>query len=112
MLPEDSGTPRGGIFRHYAGATAEVKLFRLFGTEPAGVDSGRHMVRAILFDLGDTLLDFLNLDNDLLAKQGAAAGYEYLRKAGCRVPSQERYYRTNLASIRWALIRCKFNGRE
>jgi putative hydrolase of the HAD superfamily len=70
------------------------------------------MVRAILFDLGDTLLDFAKMDNDEIAAAGSAAAYERLQKAGCKLPSLRRYRKANIASIRWALIRSKLNGRE
>ncbi len=70
------------------------------------------MVRAILFDLGDTLLDFEKMDNDRISREGASAAYELLRGAGCKLPSVDRYRRANVASIRWALIRSKLNGRE
>jgi|HubBroStandDraft_1064217.scaffolds.fasta_scaffold72492_2 FMN phosphatase YigB (HAD superfamily) len=70
------------------------------------------MVQAVLFDLGDTLLDFAKMDNDRIAQEGASGAYERLRKAGCKLPSLNRYRRANIASIRWALIRHKLNGRE
>ncbi|MGA3067451.1 MAG: HAD family hydrolase, partial [Tepidisphaeraceae bacterium] len=70
------------------------------------------MVRAVLFDLGDTLLDFKDLNNGLLAKQGAEAGWEHLRASGCPVPSLKKYRSANFASLRWALIRSRFHYRE
>jgi HAD superfamily hydrolase (TIGR01549 family) len=70
------------------------------------------MVQAILFDLGDTLLDFKKMENRVVVREGSAIAYERLKRAGCRLPSLGRFRRVNVATIRWALIRNKFNGRE
>jgi HAD superfamily hydrolase (TIGR01549 family) len=70
------------------------------------------MVRAILFDLGDTLLNFQPLNTRAIVRQGAAEAYQRLRELGCRLPSCDRYRKRNIASVRWALIRGWLTGRE
>ena len=59
-------------------------------------------IEAILFDLGDTLLDFGKVDIDGLFSEGARLAYDYLQRLGAadRLPSFEEYRRSNILSIR------------
>ncbi len=70
------------------------------------------MVQAILFDLGDTLLDFRPLDTKSIAKQGVLATYQHLEQAGVRLPSMKRYHSACLWAVRRGLVWSKIRGRE
>ena len=54
----------------------------LLRTEEAHNNSPR-VVRGILFDLGDTLVDFGPIDTTALFARGARLAYGYLRRLGC-----------------------------
>ena len=49
--------------------------------------------RAVLFDLGDTLLDFEPMDTRALFRQAARATHDVLAGRGIVVPDFERYAR-------------------
>ena len=51
------------------------------------------MVKAVLFDLGSTLLEFENQPWDDLLRQGIAAVYNALSIHGAALPSDELFYR-------------------
>jgi HAD superfamily hydrolase (TIGR01549 family) len=70
------------------------------------------MVRAILFDLGDTLVDFRPLDTKALIAQGAAASYARLREVGCRLPSLRRYRWGNVVAVQTGLFWSRIRRRE
>jgi putative hydrolase of the HAD superfamily len=70
------------------------------------------MVRAILFDLGDTLLDFRPLDTKSIVRKGAIASYQRLREAGCKLPSLGRYRRGHVVATNTSLVWSKIRGRE
>jgi len=66
-------------------------------------------IRGILFDLGDTLLDFGPVDTIELFEQGARRTYEYLQQRGLDLPPFSQYHRKQLRAIRrayaWSHIR-------
>jgi HAD superfamily hydrolase (TIGR01549 family) len=70
------------------------------------------MIRAVLFDLGDTLLDFEPVDSRALFRRGATKTYEYLQRKGCKLPPFENYCRRQLRAIRWAYFWAKLTRRE
>jgi putative hydrolase of the HAD superfamily len=70
------------------------------------------MFRAILFDLGDTLLDFQPLDVRGLIAEGARQSYLRLEQMGLKLPPLDRYRRRHVAAVRWALIWAKIRNRE
>jgi len=69
-------------------------------------------VNGILFDLGDTLLDFGNVDIPLLFEAGAQLAYDYLGKLGRPLPAFARYHRRQLWAIRWNYFKSRFTRRE
>ncbi|MHC4575320.1 MAG: hypothetical protein ACYS76_14520, partial [Planctomycetota bacterium] len=57
-------------------------------------------VKAVLFDLGETLLNFGKVNSGKLFRQGARLSYDFLRNLGQPVGSFELYCRRNLISLR------------
>jgi len=70
------------------------------------------MFRAILFDLGDTLLDFRPLDIKAIIAEGARESYSRLQQNGLRLPSLGRYRRGHVMATRWGMIYARIRGRE
>ncbi len=69
-------------------------------------------IRAILFDLGDTLLDFAPMDTRQVFRDGAKRTYEELR---ARLPyglSFDDYCNRQFRAVRWAYFWSKLRGRE
>lgn len=61
-------------------------------------------IKAILFDLGETLLNFGRVNTTRLFRQGARASYDFLKSCGQSVGSFEYYCLRNLVSLyvrRW-----------
>ncbi len=74
-------------------------------------------IRAIFFDLGDTLVDFGKVNIEEMFLKGARLAYEYLHSGGFTIPSFRAYHRRNLVSIRFnvvlsAITRREFNSRD
>lgn len=69
-------------------------------------------VKGILFDLGDTLIDFGEVDTLELFEQGARLTYDYLKQLGQPLPSFARYHRRQLRAIRWAYLKSRLTRRE
>jgi len=71
------------------------------------------MIKAVLCDLGDTLINFHEIDVFKAFVQGARETYKYLTdELHLSVPSFGRYRRYQQWSIRWAYIKSKFTGKE
>ena len=69
-------------------------------------------IRGILFDLGDTLLDFGEVDALKLFRNGAVLGYRYLEQIGQPLPTFRRYHRRQLRAVRWNYLKSRITGRE
>lgn len=69
-------------------------------------------LRAILFDLGDTLLDFGPVDTLGLFEQGARLTYAYLKELKVELPTFSAYHRQQLRAIRWAYLKSHLLRRE
>jgi len=69
-------------------------------------------VRGILFDLGDTLLDFGEVDVLRLFRSGAELAYGYLQSLGQPLPSFGRFHRRQLWAIRWRYLISRITRRE
>jgi HAD superfamily hydrolase (TIGR01662 family) len=65
-------------------------------------------VKAILFDLGETLINFGKVNTAALFKDGARCSYEFLKQSGQNVCGFRRYYLRNTFAIRvmyaWSYI--------
>jgi putative hydrolase of the HAD superfamily len=65
-------------------------------------------VKAILFDLGETLINFGKIDTGRLFKESARCSYEFLRQTGQPVCGFQRYYLRNVFALRvmyaWSYI--------
>jgi HAD superfamily hydrolase (TIGR01549 family) len=70
------------------------------------------MLRAILFDLGDTLIDFEPMDTRAVFRQAAAATYQFLRDRGHVLPEFDVYCRRQFRAVRWAYFWAKVRSRE
>jgi len=66
----------------------------------------------ILFDLGDTILNFGKVDVKDLFEKGARRAYAYLDRIGQPVPSFAKFHRRQLWSIRWSYLVSHFTRRE
>jgi len=64
------------------------------------LDSGRE-IKAVLFDLGETLLDFGKVKTTRLFRQGARLSYDYLKSCGQPVGNFEYYCWSNLIALRF-----------
>ncbi len=69
-------------------------------------------IEGILFDLGDTLIDFGPIDTIEIFEQGARSTYEYLRELGEPVPPFGQYHRGQLRAIRLAYLVSRVTRRE
>ena len=72
-------------------------------------------IKAVLFDLGNTLLDFETAHVEQIFEVGSHRVYDYLQAKGYRLPSFNNYHRRQLRRILWRvgiarLIRRDFNG--
>jgi HAD superfamily hydrolase (TIGR01549 family) len=67
---------------------------------------------AILFDLGDTLLDFGRVDLHALFDQGGKLAYEFLQNDGLALPHFAEYARKHLWAIRLQAAWSFLTGRE
>jgi len=69
-------------------------------------------LRGILFDLGDTLLNFGKVDVLGLFKQGASRAYDYLQSLGQPLMPFPTFYRKQVWAIRWAYFKSRITRRE
>lgn len=69
-------------------------------------------IQGILFDLGDTLVDFGDVDVPRLFEAGTRLAYEQLQAWGQPVPPFARYHRRQLWGIRWHYFKSHLTGRE
>jgi len=60
-----------------------------------------HEIKAVLFDLGETLLDFGKVKTTRLFRQGARLSYDFLESSGQKVGNFEYYCWSNLIALRF-----------
>lgn len=70
------------------------------------------MIEAVLFDLGDTLLDFDPLPRRQLFESAAHATYDHLKGQGCNLPTFKKYFGLHIRAVQWAYIWASLRGRE
>ena len=71
-------------------------------------------IKAVLFDLGETLLNYGEVEVDDLFKRGAQQTYQYLAKLPCRkqLPDFTRYHRRHVRFIKWHVVWATLSRRE
>lgn len=69
-------------------------------------------IKGILFDLGETLLDFGKVDVVGKFEAGARLAYQYLKGLGQPLPPFARFHRRQLWAIRWNYFKSRFTKRE
>jgi len=69
-------------------------------------------IKSILFDLGDTLLDFGKVDIPSMFESGARLAYDYLSRLNMSLPPFARYHRQQLWAIRWNVLVSRVIRRE
>ena len=70
------------------------------------------MIKAILFDFGDTIFTFGKVDTIAMFKEGARLTYDYLKSAGVKLPSFRRYLYVNLACIYLRVAYSALSGKD
>ena len=69
-------------------------------------------IKAILFDLGDTLLDFGPVDTLKLFGEGARQAYTYLQQLDQPLPTFAKFHRRQLRAVQWQLLKSHVVRRE
>jgi HAD superfamily hydrolase (TIGR01509 family) len=70
------------------------------------------MLNAILFDLGDTLLDFEQMHSREVFEQAGRQTYDWLQKRGHSLPPFRTYFRSQVWAVRWAYLWSTIRRRE
>jgi HAD superfamily hydrolase (TIGR01509 family) len=69
-------------------------------------------IKGILFDLGDTLIDFGKVDVPTLFEAGARMAYDYLTNLQKALPVFVDYHRRQLRAVRWNYLKSRITRRE
>lgn len=69
-------------------------------------------IKGVIFDLGDTLLDFGKVDVTALFEAGGRLTYGYMEDHGFAMPPFGVYYRRQLRAIRWSYFKSRVTRRE
>lgn len=69
-------------------------------------------IKAVLFDLGDTLLNFGRINTTHLFRQGARLSYDFLKNMSCPVGNFTYYYWRNLIALRTRYIVSNITRRD
>ena len=69
-------------------------------------------IKAVLFDLGDTLLDFGRIHKTRMVLQGARSSHDYLRKLGQPVGSFAGYFLRYLVRLRIRYYLSEYRGQD
>lgn len=71
-----------------------------------------HPIQGILFDLGDTLLDFGKIDVNKQFRAGAELAYAYLKSLGYSLSGFNQFYFKQLWTIRWSFLKSQISRRD
>jgi len=69
-------------------------------------------INAVLFDLGDTLLNFGDVDIGVVFKEGTKSTYNFLKEASQPVGSLKKYAFRNFLAIRWRTFISNLTGND
>ena len=69
-------------------------------------------IKGVLFDLGETLLNYGQVDMTRMFKAGARQAYKHLERLGHRLPSFERYHLQQHVVVRWSYLKSAITRRE
>jgi len=69
-------------------------------------------IKAVLFDLGDTLLNFGRFNAVSLFRQAARAAYDFLKQAGYPLGNFELFFWANMFRLRIRRLLCDLTGRD
>jgi putative hydrolase of the HAD superfamily len=69
-------------------------------------------LQGILFDFGDTLVDWGKVDVLAHFEEGAKSAYAYLESINQPMPEFEKYHRQQLWAVRWRYLLSFFSGRD
>ena len=70
------------------------------------------MLKAILFDLGDTLFDFEPMNRAEVFETAGRKTYDFLASMGHSLPPFKRYYKSQVWTVRWAYLVSVLKRRE
>jgi HAD superfamily hydrolase (TIGR01509 family) len=70
------------------------------------------MLKAILFDLGDTLFDFEPMNRSEVFETAGRKTYDFLASMGHSLPPFKRYYKSQVWTVRWAYLCSVLRRRE
>src|SRR5437667_1791606 len=70
------------------------------------------MLKAILFDLGDTLFDFEPMNRAEVFQVAGRKTYDFLASQGHALPPFKRYYKSHVWAVRWAYACSVIRRRE
>ncbi len=69
-------------------------------------------IRAVLFDLGDTLIQYGQVDKNALFREAAWRTYEQWARRQRRMPDFRRYYLHQAFALRWGYLKLLLRRRE
>jgi len=69
-------------------------------------------IKGILFDLGNTLLNFGPVDIPALFEAGGRLAHEHLKQMGFQPPPFDKFHRRQLWAIRWNVLKSRLTRRE
>ncbi len=72
----------------------------------------KRQIEAVIFDLGETLLNFGRLDRDILFDRALFGSYSYLKERSQPVGSYRAYRLFHTLGIRWHLLRSWITGND
>jgi putative hydrolase of the HAD superfamily len=97
---------------HNAGLSADSSGVASAKSEASAKAESSTKIKAVCFDLGETLLNFGKVDIVKLFRSGAKLTYDYLKDLSLPVGEFKSYCRRNLGTIRWRYWLSLLTGRD